>query len=93
MKKYITIFVLYAVLMLFLYFAKEIIIPTCDVHSTTINLSIFILHMIFIFCTILLTGGEIHNVSKRYIMHSAVAVFYLLMLYLFLKFQVYQVLC
>ena len=93
MKRYIMILGIYVVLMVALYFTKELFIQTCEVHRTSINIGIFILHMVFIFVTILLTGNEIQNVSVRYIVHSALAVFYLTMLYLFLKFDVYQVLC
>lgn len=93
MKRILGIISLYGLLMIILYFLKEVIVPECDTYSTTINLVIFVLHMIFIFSTILLTGNKIENVSTRYIVHSAIAVFYLTMLYIFLKFQIYQVIC
>ena len=93
MKKIIYIVGVYVTLMLILYFLKDTIIPACDTYNSTINISIFLLHVVFIFSSILVIRKEIENINIRYVVNSSMSVFYMLMLYIFLKFEIYLVIC
>ena len=93
MKKIGISIIIYAVIMIVLYYLKDTIVPACDTYNSSINIVIFLLHIIIIFSSILLVRKEIQNVNFRFLANSGIAVFYLLMLYIFLKFETFLVIC
>lgn len=93
MRKILISIGIYGALMILLYVLKDTIIPSCDDHNSLINIVIFILHIVVIFSSILFIRKEIQNINIRYIVNSGIAVFYLLMLYIFLKFEIFLVIC
>lgn len=93
MKKIGISIILYAVIMIVLFLLKDTIIPACDTSNSSINIVIFLLHIIVIFSSILLVRKEIQNVNLRFLANSGIAVFYLLMLYIFLKYETFLVIC
>jgi hypothetical protein len=93
MKKIGMSALIYTSVMIVLYFLKDTIIPACDTYNSLINIGIFLLHLVTIFSSILLVRKEVSNVNARFIANSGIAVFYLLMLYIFLKFETFLVIC
>ena len=93
MKKIGISILIYVLIMIVLYLLKDTIIPACDTSESSINIVIFLLHIIVILSSILLVRKEIQNVNVRFITNSGIAVFYLLMLYIFLKFETFLVIC
>lgn len=83
----------YIVAMIVLYLLKDTIIPACDTYNSSINIGIFLLHIVAIFSTILLVRKEFHDPNIRFIVNSGIGVFYLLMMYIFLKFGTFLVIC
>jgi len=93
MKKIGMSALIYTSVMIVLYFLKDTIIPACDTYNSLINIGIFLLHLVTIFSSILLVRNEIQDVNIRFIANSGIAVFYLLMLYIFLRFETFLVIC
>lgn len=85
--------VVYFFVMLILYFLKDTIVPTCDTYNSTINIIIFLLHLFMILISIFLVRSKIKDHNIRYLVNSGFTVFYLLMLYICLKFELYLVIC
>lgn len=93
MKKLLINIGAYAVAMVILYLLKDTIIPACDTYNSSINISVFLLHIVAIFSTILLVRKEFQDPNIRFLVNSGISVFYLLMMYLFLKFGTFLLIC
>lgn len=93
MKRLIYPVIGYIAVMILLYALKNTIIPSCGTYDSYINMVVFLLHIIMIIITIITVRYSVKDVNIRYLVNSGFGVFYLIMMYICLKFEIYQVLC
>lgn len=93
MRKLIVSFTIYFIIIILLYLFKGTLVPACDTYDSMINFFVFSLHIVIIIINIIIVRKTIKDLNLRFIVNSGVAVFYLLMMYIILKFELLQVIC